>query len=133
MDSPETSVKERADEALTKLKDVKNFDYNAKIFLRDLHNFESEDARRRIENTMHTYYLGKPYFSDDTVERILSLPFRASTVERELEALYQAKGDGKSTFCAAHHLAPLPEAAFEMRYLDFKGQTFRKLDKLVPA
>ncbi|KAI1324074.1 hypothetical protein F5Y16DRAFT_412257 [Xylariaceae sp. FL0255] len=77
-------------------------------FVRDLRSFGSDSAaRKRIENTGHQFYLGKPYFDLATTTKLLVVPTNDGTLLDTLKKL-ETKRAG-STICASHDLAPLFE------------------------
>lgn len=77
-------------------------------FVRDLRSFGSDHgARKRIESTGHQFYLGKPYFDEATVGKLLSVPASHGTLLDALKKLENKRAG--STICASHDLAPLYE------------------------
>jgi hypothetical protein len=97
----------------------------SKRFIRDLRCFGfDQDAQNRLNNTNHEFFLGPPYFTSDTVERILQMPFAKSTVGEELGKIAQRKltRENQNEMCAAHDLSPLFEAAFGLDWEQVKPE-----------
>jgi hypothetical protein len=103
-------------EALDSLKQIPGFENMAKLFIRDLKCFSrDEEARFRLEETKHEYYLGGIYFAATTVDKILDMPLVGkSTVKQELDKLSRRimEGEQQNEMCAPHNLAPIFVAAF---------------------
>lgn len=84
-------------------------------FIHDLRTFGgNKGSRARLEGTGHEFYIGEPYFNDDTREKILRLPNAQGTLESALRALAEKRKDG--TICAAHDLSPLFESALGLKW-----------------
>lgn len=82
-------------------------------FIHDLRNFgQSKGAQARLESNGHRFYIGRPYFDDNTRDAILALPHHYGTLETALNALEQKRSG--STICASHDLAPIFEAALHL-------------------
>lgn len=115
----------RKTEALNQLKQIPNFELMSKGFMRYLRCFGfDQDAQNRLNNTNHEFFLGPPYFTSDTVERILQMPFAKSTVGEELVKIAQKKltRENQNEMCAAHDLSPLFEAAFGLDWEQLKPE-----------
>ena len=90
-------------------------------FIYDLRNYGSNDkCRKRLDETGHQYYVGKPYFDDGTRDKILQLPVFVGTLLTALENL--SKKRSGSTICASHDLAPIFEAALGVAWDKSKNQ-----------
>lgn len=101
------------EEALADLSTTQpGFRQSCRDFVCDLRAFGSDEAARsRLEQTVHEFYMGRPYFSDDTRDRLLAVPTAShgGTLESALRALAEKRRDG--TICASHDLSPMFEAA----------------------
>ena len=83
------------------------FTQNCINFIRDLQYFDSEkSARDRLESTVHQFYIGKPYFDNQTVGVILKMRSVGGTLESQLQTL-AAKQTGNGSVCASHDLSPV--------------------------
>jgi hypothetical protein len=115
----------RKTEALSQLKQIPDFELMSKRFIRDLRCFGFDQAAQtRLNNTNHEFFLGSPYFSSDTVAKILQMPFAKSTVGEELVKIAQRKltRENQNELCAAHDLSPLFEAAFDLDWEQLKPE-----------
>ena len=122
---------------LESLKEVPHFEYNAKIFIRDLRRFQRDgEAWSRINETSHPYFLGPPYFSESLVERILQLPIRRTQVPGQLAedthlaaelAKLHKHNDCGDDVCRPCHLKVIPiyEIAFDLKYAEFEEQVHK--------
>jgi len=80
-----------------------------RAFVHDLRTFGGDKgSRQRLEGTGHEFYLGSPYFSTSTREKLLKIPTKNGTLETDLRALSDKRRGGE--ICAAHDLSPLFEA-----------------------
>ncbi len=87
----------------------KEFTQSCINFIHDLRTFSGDRASRsRLDSTGHEFFLGKPYFTKDTVDKILQLKTGKNTVEDELRALVEKRM--RAEICAAHDLSPFFES-----------------------
>ena len=121
--------------ALDELKREPGFEIASKLFIRDLRCFGNDtNAQTRLNGTNHGFFLGQPFFTPATVDKILSLPFGSSTVKQELQDLAQRKtsAEHQTEICVSHDLAPLFEVAFVLDWKKLKVEmTPRVVDKIV--
>ena len=85
------------------------FGDSCQSFIYDLRTYGSKGSRARLDETGHEFFLGQPYFEPLIVEAILGLPTIQGSVSDQLQSLKEKLSDGE--MCAAHHLAPIYEAA----------------------
>jgi hypothetical protein len=99
-------------------------------FISDLRQFGRNDrAKKRLEDTGDQYYIGQPYFNDDTRRKILELPITTGILQNALDGL-AAKRQG-STICASHDLSPIFEAALGVTWDKTKGRASATVAKSV--
>ena len=106
-------------EALAGLHAIPDFSRRAQLFIRDLKCFSSDlKAQERLQRTKHEFYLGIPYFDDETVAKILTLPVGDGSLNDKLAELVERKKERGQLdeLCASHDLAPIFQYAFETRY-----------------
>lgn len=125
-------VESRQAALLTQLRQDPHFEWNAKVFIRDLIKYD-DHAARRLNETDRVFYLGMPYFTPLLVQALLALPFARSDLESELKKLLKRVEDAGEELCSANHLAPLYQLAFGINRSDFKEQKFKGLNNLTPA
>ena len=115
------------------LQKLPGFNESVVNFLDNLVTFaSSEAARLRLIGTNHAFFLGQPYFEDDTVTKILRLPTSEGTLEKQLQDLAQKKlsKGGNAPWCSSHDLFPVYERAFQFDYKSWKnGIDYRKWRK----
>ncbi len=98
---------------------IPNFSRRAQLFIRDLKCFSSDvKAQERLQSTKHEFYLGMPYFDDETVAKILTLPMGDGRLNDKLVELVERKKERGQLdeLCTSHDLAPVFQYAFEIRY-----------------
>jgi hypothetical protein len=97
------------------LRDIPNFSGACQDFIHDLRTFGgNKKSRQRLDGTGHEFYLGTPYFNDETRERLLRIPTRNGTLETDLRQLAIKRSGGE--ICAAHDLSPLYEAVVGIQW-----------------
>ncbi|KAI1762815.1 hypothetical protein GGR53DRAFT_467963 [Hypoxylon sp. FL1150] len=103
-------------------KSVPEFRQSCRSFVYDLRTFGKDKGfRARLEGTLHEFFMGMPYFSDSTRDRLMRLPTRNGDLEGTLRALAnKRKEDG--TICASHDLAPLFEVVLGLRWDKEEGK-----------
>jgi hypothetical protein len=107
---------------LSDLKRTKGFAELCCLFVHDLRKFaDNKASQERIMATCHEYFVGYPYFAPETVDKILSLPFGDNTLKDRLDALKEEKAQENSA-CASHDLAPIYEAAFDVKWAQVKSE-----------
>ena len=117
---------------LAKFKQLPHFEWNVKVFIRDLMIYD-EHAARRLNETDRVFYLGVPYFTPSLAQALLALPFARSNLRGELNKLLKRVEDAGEELCSANHLAPLYQLAFDMNWSDFKEQKFKGLNNMTPT
>ncbi|KAL8719744.1 MAG: hypothetical protein Q9225_003288 [Loekoesia sp. 1 TL-2023] len=119
--------------AIEALKQDDQFEINSKLFIRDLQTFGSDvEAQKRSHSTGSRFYLGTPYFNQETVQKIKTLPVGDDTLEGKLNKLWEKKtAQGElDEICASHDLAPLFGAAFGIDWKNLKGEILKDIANL---
>jgi hypothetical protein len=95
--------------------EVTGFTQACQNFIHDLRTFGGDKgSRQRLEGTGHEFYLGSPYFSTSTREKLLKIPTKKGTLETDLRALSDKRRGGE--ICAAHDLSPIFEAILSVSW-----------------
>jgi hypothetical protein len=88
---------------------VPDFQKSCMDFIFDLRHYDQNDeSRKRLETTGDQYFIGQPYFNNETRNKVLQLPIHIGTLEMALDNLV-ARRSG-STICASHDLSPICES-----------------------
>jgi hypothetical protein len=91
------------------LHEIPNFTEACQNFIHDLRTFGGNKmSQQRLNSTGHEFYLGSPYFNNQTRERLLKIPTISGILETDLRRLALKRRGGE--ICAAHDLSPLYEA-----------------------
>jgi len=102
--------------------EVTGFTQACQNFVHDLRTFGGDKgSRQRLERTGHEFYIGTPYFSSSTREKLLKIPTRNGTLESDLRALSEKRS---AELCAAHDLSPLFEATFGVSWDKTRNKGF---------
>lgn len=101
--------------------------YRLHVYVYDLRNFRTDSAARdRLDSIMDTTYLGKPYFNEEEVgilKNTLSNSSGSETLAQKIESTLDERlgrrikkrvESGDFRVCAAHDLAPIFEAVFDI-------------------
>ena len=84
----------RCSVAKASLREIPNSSRRARLFIRDLQCFSSDvKVQERLQGTRHEFYLGMPYFDDETVVKTLTLPVgERSLKQKSMELVEHKKG-----------------------------------------
>lgn len=122
--------------ALQNLNEIVGFKQRAKLFIHDLRHYgKDKRAQGRLDGISNKYFLGLPYFDTRTVEMLLELPVGRSTLGDRLLKMAE-KADENGVVCASHDLAPIFEAAIEIKWAQVNSElqaSKKALAKLVAA
>lgn len=90
------------------------------------------EAQLGFNNTKYVYFLGQPYFDEDTVVKNIEATVGNGDLDYELQKLVKRKlGRNKSDeLCASHDLAALSEPAFDLNRSQLKNQMIREVGNL---
>ncbi|KEY66505.1 hypothetical protein S7711_10905 [Stachybotrys chartarum IBT 7711] len=116
--SEDTSIRAQAkrEEMIADIRlTVPDFQKSCMDFVFDLRHYGQNDkSRKRLETTGDQYFIGQPYFDNETRNKILQLPIHIGTLEMALDNLL-AKRSG-STICASHDLSPIFESVLGVNW-----------------
>ncbi|KAI0379525.1 hypothetical protein F5Y04DRAFT_282945 [Hypomontagnella monticulosa] len=108
---------------------VPGFRQSCHNFIHDLRTYGSnKGSQSRLDETGHEFYMGPPYFDDDTRQKLLSLPaMKAATLETLLKSIALKRKD--TTICASHDLAPIFEAILGIKWDKYSAKAFTEARK----
>jgi len=84
---------------------------------------DSDNAQMRLSQTNNDFFVGLPYFDQETSEKILSLPVGKKSLRDVLQAIRDKKSaEGDNEVCTSHDLAPIFERVLEVSWAQIKSE-----------
>lgn len=109
----------REDILTTLAQEQAGFSQSCVNFIHDLRTFSQKGSRERLEATGQEFYLGMPYFSPVTRDKILDIPTKRGNVAGDLSAIAEKR---KGEVCAAHDFSPFFEAILGVEWDKARGK-----------